>query len=106
MAYTGSQHDPAREDRRDGSARSIILQGLFGSRYGWRAEHDWTDVGPRFLEPVPDGKYQGFTIARWLPQLIQEYYQLSGRNELSGRPLRSTLAQLGLAEFVDWAEPD
>jgi aldehyde:ferredoxin oxidoreductase len=86
--------------------RSMILQGLFSTQRGWRAEDDWTDVGPRFLEPVPDGQYAGFTIAKWLPGLIHEYYRLTGRHELSGRPHRATLARLGLDEFAAWAEPD
>ena len=84
--------------------RAVILQSLFGTQRGWRAEDDWTDVGPRFLEPIPDGKFKGFTIARWLPGLIQEYYRLSGRHETSGRPYLSTLSRLGLEEFAAWAE--
>jgi Aldehyde ferredoxin oxidoreductase, domains 2 & 3 len=43
--------------------RSMILQSLFGTQRGWIADFDWQDVGPRFLEPIPDGKYKGFTIA-------------------------------------------
>ena len=71
--------------------RRMILQSLFATQRGWIAEHDWRDVGPRFLEPIPDGKYRGFTIAKWLPDLIYEYYRLSGRDEKSGRPFRETL---------------
>jgi aldehyde:ferredoxin oxidoreductase len=85
--------------------RSMILQSLFGTQRGWIADFDWKDVGPRFLEPIPDGKYKGFTIARWLPDLVYEYYRLSGRHERTGRPFRETLVQLGLEEFVDWAQP-
>ena len=96
--------DATLDEALDAGQRSIILQSLFATQRGWRAEHDWTDVGARFLDPVPDGKYKGFTIARWLPELIREYYRLSGRHELSGRPLRSTLGRLGLDEFVEWAE--
>lgn len=85
--------------------RSMILQSVFGTQRGWTAEHDWRDVGPRFLEPIPDGKYQGFTIAKWLPDIIHEYYRLSGRHELSGRPFKATLERLGLEEFAEWSEP-
>ncbi|MBI2288795.1 MAG: hypothetical protein HYU73_00355 [Betaproteobacteria bacterium] len=97
--------DVTLEEALDVGHRSIVLQSLFGTQRGWRAEHDWTDVGPRFLEPVPDGKHKGFTVARWLPDLAQEYYRLSGRHEVSGRPLPSTLARLELNEFAEWAEP-
>lgn len=89
----------------DAGQRSIILQGIFGTQRGWRASDDWTDVGPRFLEPIPDGPNAGFTIARWMPAIIQEYHRLAGRHEDSGRPLLSTLTRLGLEEFAAWAEP-
>jgi aldehyde:ferredoxin oxidoreductase len=85
--------------------RAMILQSLFGTQRGWRAEHDWTDVGPRFLEPMADGPYEGFTVAEFLPGLIHDYYRESGRHELSGRPFRKTLSELGLEEFEEWAEP-
>lgn len=98
--------DVTLDEAMEAGHRAMILQSLFGTQRGWRAEDDYTDVGPRFLEPVPDGKYQGFTIAKWLPGLIHEYYRLSGRHELSGRPLRSTLTKLGLEEFMEWSEPE
>ncbi len=98
--------DVTLDEALDAGHRAVVLQSLFGTQRGWRAEDDWTDVGPRFLEPIPDGKYQGFTIARWLPDLVQEYYRLSGRHETSGRPLASTLARLGLEEFAAWSEPE
>jgi aldehyde:ferredoxin oxidoreductase len=85
--------------------RSMMLQSLFGTQWGWTAEEDWKDVGPRFLEPVPDGKYKGFTIAKWLPTLIYDYHRLSGRHEKTGRPLKETLIKLGLEEFLDWSQP-
>ena len=86
--------------------RSMILQSLFGTQRGWIADFDWQDVGPRFLEPIPDGKYQGFTIAKWLPDLVYEYYRLSGRHERSGRPFKDTLEKLGLEEFMEWSQVD
>ena len=84
--------------------RSMILQSLFGTQRGWIADFDWKDVGPRFLEPIPDGKYQGFTIAKWLPDLIFEYYRLSGRHERTGRPFKKTMEELGLEEFMPWSQ--
>jgi aldehyde:ferredoxin oxidoreductase len=98
--------DVTLDEALDVGHRSMLLQSIFATQRGWRAEDDYTDVGPRFLEPVPDGKHQGFTIARWLPDLIHEYYRLSGRDERSGRPLRATLARLGLQEFDAWSEPE
>jgi aldehyde:ferredoxin oxidoreductase len=83
--------------------RSVILQSVFATQRGWVAEEDWQNVGPRFLEPIPDGSFKGFTIAKWLPDLVYEYYRLSGRNEHSGRPYMETLARLGLEELRPWA---
>jgi aldehyde:ferredoxin oxidoreductase len=91
--------DVTLDEMLDAGHRSIILQSVFGTQRGWIADHDWQDVGPRFLEPIPDGKYQGFTIAKWLPQLVYEYYRLSGRHEKTGRPYMDTLVRLGLEEF-------
>jgi aldehyde:ferredoxin oxidoreductase len=85
--------------------RSLLLQGIFGSQRGWTAVDDWRDVGPRFLEPIPDGQYQGFTIATWLPGIIEEYHRLAGRHAVSGRPLKATLDELGMEEFAEWSEP-
>jgi aldehyde:ferredoxin oxidoreductase len=97
--------DVSLDEALDAGHRSILLQSIFGTQRGWQAKDDWTDVGPRFLEPIPDGKYQGFTIAEFLPELIQEYYQLSGRHDTTGRPLRATLERLGLEEFMEWSHP-
>jgi len=83
--------------------RSMILQSLFATQRGWIADLDWQDVGPRFLEPLPDGKYKRFTIAKWPPDLVYEYYRLSGRHEKTGRPLEETLDELGLEEFTRWS---
>ena len=90
----------------DTGHRAIILQSVFGTQRGWIAEQDWQDVGPRFLEPIPDGKYQGFTIAKWLPDLVYEYYRISGRHEKTGRPYMDTLQKLGLEEFKEWSQLD
>jgi aldehyde:ferredoxin oxidoreductase len=86
--------------------RSMILQSLFGTQRGWVADHDWQQVGPRFLEPIPDGKFKGFTIGKWIPAMVYEYYRLSGRHEKTGRPFMDTLARLGLEEFQEWAQLD
>jgi aldehyde:ferredoxin oxidoreductase len=98
--------DVSLDETIDTGHRAIILQSVFGTQRGWIAEHDWQDVGPRFLEPIPDGKYQGFTIAKWLPDLIYEYYRISGRHEKTGRPYMDTLLRLGLEEFQEWCQKD
>jgi aldehyde:ferredoxin oxidoreductase len=92
------------DEAMEAGQRSMILQSLFGTQRGLIADFDWQDVGPRFLEPIPDGKYKGFAIAKWLPDLIFEYYRLSGRHERTGRPFEHTLYQLGLEEFMQWSQ--
>jgi aldehyde:ferredoxin oxidoreductase len=98
--------DVSLDELVDAGHRAIVLQSVFGTQRGWIAEQDWQDVGPRFLEPIPDGKYQGFTIAKWLPDLVYEYYRISGRHERTGRPYMDTLVKLGLEEFKDWSQLD
>jgi aldehyde:ferredoxin oxidoreductase len=98
--------DVSLDEMLDAGHRAILLQSVFGTQRGWIAEHDWQDVGPRFLEPIPDGKYKGFTIAKWLPDLVYEYYKLSGRHEKTGRPYMDTLSKLGLDEFKEWSQLD
>jgi aldehyde:ferredoxin oxidoreductase len=98
--------DVSLDELVDAGHRAIILQSVFGTQRGWIAEHDWQDVGPRFLEPIPDGKYKGFTIAKWLPDLVYEYYRISGRHQKTGRPYMDTLKRLGLEEFRQWSQLD
>ena len=86
--------------------RSSVTQRVFVTQRVWVGDFDWQDVGPRFLEPIPDGKYKGFTIAKWLPDLVYEYYRLNGCHEKTGRPFMNTLSDLGLEEFKDWAQPE
>lgn len=98
--------DLSMDEALESGHRSMILQSLFGTQRGWIADLDWQDVGPRFLEPIPDGKYKGFTIAKWLPGLVYEYHRLSGRHEKTGRPFKETLARLSLEEFMEWSQSE
>lgn len=88
------------DDSLQAGHRAMLMRSMFDAAHGWRVERDWTDVGPRFLEPVPDGPHQGFNVKQFLPGLVQEYYRLSGRDDVSGRPLLATLKTLGMEEFA------
>jgi aldehyde:ferredoxin oxidoreductase len=57
-----------------------------------------------YFSPIPNDKYKGFTIAKWLLDLIWEYYRLSGRHERTGHPFKETLEKLGLEEFLPWSQ--
>lgn len=102
-AITGWDVTP--DEALDVGQRAVLLQSLMGTQRGWTPEDDWTDVGPRFLEPVPDGPNKGFTIADFLPDLITEYYEDTGRNTITGRPYKAQLERLGLTEFMEWSHP-
>jgi aldehyde:ferredoxin oxidoreductase len=95
--------DVTLEDALEAGHRSILLQGIFASQRGWTIERDWTDVGARFLEPIPDGKYAGYTVAPHLEALVREYHGLVGRDPIGGRPLPETLRRLGMDEYLEWA---
>lgn len=90
----------------DAGHRTMLLQTIFGTQRGWIAEDDWKQVGARFLEPIPDGKYQGFTIGKWIPEMVREYHSYAGRHEKTGRPYMDTLKKLGLEEFKEWSQLD
>ena len=85
--------------------RSAILQSCSPAS-GWIADHDWQQVGQRFLDTVPEDKYQGFTYRPWLPEMVCEYYRLSDRHKKTGRPYMDTLKLLGLEDFSEWAQLD
>ncbi len=53
---------------------------------------------------IPRSKYKRSTIANRPPDLVYEYYRLSGRHERTGRPFKETLDKLGLEEFTPWSQ--
>jgi aldehyde:ferredoxin oxidoreductase len=76
------------------------MEHLFHIRHGWTPQQDLDNIGPRFLEPLPDGPFKGFSIAKFLPDLIYDFYRECGWDEKSGKPRGSTIKRLGLEEFV------
>ncbi len=75
------------------------MEHIFHIRYGWTPEDDLKDIGPRFLEPIPDGPLKGYSPAEVLPDLVREFYQECGWDEKTGRPHLATLKRLGMEEF-------
>ena len=82
---------------------SMILQSLFGTQRGWIADFDWQDVRRRFLEPIPDGKYQGFTIASGCPILFRILSPI-GKTRTNRSALQEDDEELGLEEFMPGAK--
>ncbi|MFC1868850.1 aldehyde ferredoxin oxidoreductase family protein [Thermodesulfobacteriota bacterium] len=75
------------------------MEHIFHLRYGWTPDEDLNNVGPRFLEPVPDGPYKGSSIAQFLPELLRSFYRECGWDEETGKPTLSTIKRLGLEEY-------
>ncbi|MBI4329667.1 MAG: hypothetical protein HY673_00115 [Chloroflexi bacterium] len=97
-AVTGWE-DFDMEEARTVGERVWQVEHLFHLRHGWTPEEDMTNIGPRFLEPIPDGQFKGFTIARYLPDLLYDFYAACGWDTKTGRPYPETLKRLGLEEF-------
>jgi len=79
--------------------RTWQLEHILHIRYGWAPDDDIKDVGPRFLEPLPDGPVKGWDPAKVLPDLVREFHQECGWDEKTGRPHLATLKRLGMEEF-------
>jgi aldehyde:ferredoxin oxidoreductase len=79
--------------------RTWQMEHLLHLRFGWSPEEDLANIGPRFLEPVPDGQFKGFTVARFLPGLLHDFYTVCGWDARTGRPRPETLKRLKLEDF-------
>lgn len=98
-AVTGWE-DFSLEEARTVGERVWQMEHLFHLRYGWTPEEDLTNIGPRFLEPIPDGQFKGFTIARFLPGLVHDFHAVCGWDIKTGKPYEETLKKFGLEEYA------
>jgi aldehyde:ferredoxin oxidoreductase len=73
-------------------------------RYGWTPKEDLENIGQRFLEPLPDGPFKGFSVTRFLPDLVYDFYRECGWDEKTGEPTPSTLERLDLKDYIKAAE--
>jgi aldehyde:ferredoxin oxidoreductase len=87
--------------------RVLTLERIFNMARGLTAEDD-LNVSPRITDPAPAdaGPAAGKSIAPYIEGWVRDYYQEVGWERKTGRPMRSTLKKLGLAEFTDlvWGE--
>lgn len=100
LAATTGWKDLTLEECLASGERSWQLERIFNIQHGLKPEDDYQNIGPRFLEPVPDGQYKGFTIAKWLPGLVFDFYRACGWDERTGKPYRDTLQRLGIEEYA------
>lgn len=90
----------SKEEALEVGERVWQMEHIFHLRYGFRPEDDIKNIGARFLEPVPDGPFQGFTIAGFLPGIVHDFYREFGWDVETGRPSLSVLKRLGMEEFA------
>ncbi|MBI4333420.1 MAG: hypothetical protein HY673_19310 [Chloroflexi bacterium] len=79
--------------------RAWQLEHILHMRYGWTPEEDLTNLGPRLLERLPDGPFKGFTVAKFLPDLVYDFYRACGWTVPGGKPTPETLRRLGMEDF-------
>lgn len=77
--------------------RIYSLERIFNLREGFVMEDD-TLAFRSLEEPMPDGPGKGNVVP--LSEMLPEYYALRGWDR-SGRPSKSSLERLGLADFID-----
>lgn len=80
--------------------RVIALSRMFNFKRGLRVKDD-LEFGPRFIEPPTAGLGKGHSVKPYLKQMVEDYYTAIGCDKTSGKPTRSTLERLGLAELVE-----
>lgn len=95
IAVTGWE-DFSKEEALMVGERAWQMEHILHLRYGWTPEEDLTNFGPRLREPIPDGPFQGFTFAQFLPDLVYDFYRQCGWNEATGLPALDTLKRMGL----------
>jgi len=100
LAATTGWKDLTLEECLTAGERAWNLERIFNIQHGLKPEDDYQNIGPRFLEPVPDGQYKGFTIAKWLPGLVFDFYRTCGWDEQTGKPYLETLKRLGIEEYA------
>jgi len=82
--------------------RVVTLERTINIQHGLTAEDDYR-VSPRLTEPAPAdaGPAAGKSIAPYLEGWVRDYYEELGWERKTGKPLKSTMKNLGLEEFTD-----
>jgi len=91
--------DITEEEALEIGERIVNLERVFNIKHGLTPADD-LDVGPRLLEPVPEGPAKGKTLKPYLKWMVSEYYKLMGWDLKTGKPYKSTLERLNLGELV------
>jgi aldehyde:ferredoxin oxidoreductase len=76
------------------SERIMNLARVFNIKHGLTPEDE--TPSPRMLAPPRDGPAQGVTMKQAYKGLLSAYYSFMGWDERTGKPLKSTLENLGL----------
>lgn len=81
--------------------RVTNLMRLIYARRGF-TKADEFDVSAKHLEPPPTGPSKGLSIAPYLPDMVDSYYEQMGWNVETGFPTAETLARLDMDEFIKY----
>ncbi len=100
LAGTTGWKDLTLEECLTAGERVWNMERIFNIQHGLTPEDDYKNVGPRFLDPIPDGQYKGFTVAKWLPGMVFDFYRVCGWDEKTGKPYLDTLKRLGIEEYA------
>ncbi|MDO8750278.1 MAG: aldehyde ferredoxin oxidoreductase C-terminal domain-containing protein [Dehalococcoidia bacterium] len=79
--------------------RVMNLQKVYAMRRGLTKADDM-DISPRILEPQKVGPTAGLSLAPYLKEGVEEFYEAMGWDRETGRPLPETLRRLGLQDIV------
>jgi len=96
-AATGWDYSP--DELKEVGERVMQLERAFNVRHGLTPVNDY-DIPKRLVEAPKDGRAAGLSVAPHLRWMIDEYYRLMGWDVTTGKPLRKTLEQVGLAEVA------
>jgi len=101
IAATVGWEDFAPEEALRVGHRVLTLERIFNMAHGLTADDD-IKVSPRITAPSPAdaGPAAGKSIAPYLEGWVRDYYERVGWERRTGKPMRATLKELGLEDFI------
>ena len=99
MAATTGWEDLTPEELLKVGHRVLTLERIFNMEHGLTAEDDYK-LSPRLTDPAPAdaGPAAGLGIAPYIEGWVGDYYVTMGWERKTGKPLLSTLKNLGLED--------
>jgi len=79
--------------------RMVNFERAFNVTRGLTPADDY-DVSPRMVSEPPMGRGKGKSMGPYVKGMVMELYRLMGWDEKTGKPWRSTLRDVGLADII------